>query len=72
MEPRAADTRLSETTDCLGSLSDFRNDFGCWNFLYPKSALNLTFSVASLAKILLCPNALALMSRCHTSRGHME
>src|SRR5277367_3998401 len=32
---------FSETTDCLGSLSHFRNDFGCWNFLYLKSALNL-------------------------------
>jgi hypothetical protein len=34
-------SRLSETTDCLGSLSHFRNDFDCWNFLYLKSALNL-------------------------------
>jgi hypothetical protein len=33
---------FSETTNCIRSLSHFRNDFGCWNFLYPKSALNLT------------------------------
>ena len=32
---------FSETTDCIGSLSHLRDDFGCWNFLYPKSALNL-------------------------------
>jgi hypothetical protein len=32
---------FSETTDCIGSLSHFRNDFGCWNFLYLKSAQNL-------------------------------
>jgi hypothetical protein len=30
-------SEFSETTNC----SHFRNDFGCWNFLYPKSALNL-------------------------------
>src|SRR5277367_33281 len=32
---------FSETTDCVGWLSHFRDDFGCWNFLYLKSALNL-------------------------------
>jgi hypothetical protein len=30
-----------ETTDCAGSLSHLSDDFGCWNFLCPKSALNL-------------------------------
>jgi hypothetical protein len=30
-----------ETTYGSGSLLHFRNDFGCWNFLYLKSALNL-------------------------------
>ena len=32
--------RFSKTADCVGSLSHFRNDFGCWNFFYPKSVLN--------------------------------
>jgi hypothetical protein len=32
---------FSETTDFIGSLSHFRNDLGCRNFLYLKSALNL-------------------------------
>jgi hypothetical protein len=32
---------FSETADCFGSSSHFRNDSGCWNFLYLKSALNL-------------------------------
>jgi hypothetical protein len=32
---------LSETAYCSGSSLNFRNDFGCWNFLYLKSALNL-------------------------------
>jgi hypothetical protein len=32
---------LSETTDCVASLSCLRNDLGCWSFLSPKSALNL-------------------------------
>jgi hypothetical protein len=29
---------FSETTDCVGWLSHFRDDFGCWNFLYLKNA----------------------------------
>ena len=33
--------RVSETTHFIRSLSRLRDDFGCWNFLYPKSALNL-------------------------------
>jgi hypothetical protein len=32
---------FSETADCVGSLSHFRNDFDYWNFLYLKSALIL-------------------------------
>jgi hypothetical protein len=35
-----ASFRFSETTDCLGRSSHFRNDLGCWNFLYLKFALN--------------------------------
>jgi hypothetical protein len=57
MEPRAADISFAATSPTShtlehrsgfqklqiapASLSHFRNDFGCWNFLYPKSALNL-------------------------------
>ena len=33
---------FSETTNYIRSLWHFRNDFSGWNFLYPKSALNLT------------------------------
>jgi hypothetical protein len=32
---------FSETTDRIRSLSHLRDDFVCWNFLYPKFALNL-------------------------------
>ena len=30
---KRAHSGYSETTHCFGSLSHFRNDFGCWNFL---------------------------------------
>jgi hypothetical protein len=42
---------FSETSDCLGSLSHFRSDFGWWNFLYLKSALNL---IAALTMQVCC------------------
>jgi hypothetical protein len=41
---------LSETTNCIRSLSHFRNDFACWNFLYSKSALNLTATLPMQAR----------------------
>ena len=43
--------RISETTDCIRSLSHLRDDFGCWNFLDPKSALNL---IATLPMQVCC------------------
>ena len=63
---------FSETTNCIRSLSHFRNDSGCWNFLYPKSVLNSTGHISNAGMLQIKNAAPSKIPRIHrlSTRRH--